>query len=212
MPEILPGLEESKEIEQPSGQDLNTVIVLPDGRIAVQKPRSAADFFAYQSKIQKLGQEAADEWLYLISYQINGVDLTLEDLDSLNFDDRAYIDASATNVSDDIVVNDDKTVEQSDDFTLPDGRRVTRKKLPGNKYAQFKSQLARDQSQAFKWVVKQMFLLDGQPVTDEIITLYPPTGLGFDAAALLTSRVAQLFLTPQVRSKSAGFAKQITGA
>lgn len=187
--------------------ELNTIIVLPDGRIAVKKPLSAKVFFEYQDKIIKHGNDEADIWLYIQSYTLNGLDLTRDDIDTLSFDDRARLDTGANAIDNAVTVNDDKEIEDSDDFTLADGRRITRLKLGGNKYATFKRKGNESRPKAFLWVIQQMFRVDGAVIDDDAIANPAPQGLGFDAAALLTARVGQLFRVPQALKTSSPSAK-----
>lgn len=191
--------------------ELNTIIVLPDGRIAVRKPLAAWVFFDYQYKLAKHGSEEADAWLYMQSYSINGVDLTRDDIDTLSFDDRARLDTGATSIDATATPNDDRELDESDDFTLADGRRITRLKLAGNKYATFKRKAAEDSSKAFLWVIQQMFRINDSPIDEDMLTNPAPLGLGFDAAALLTNRVAALFRVPQALKTSLQSARLLDG-
>lgn len=84
-------------------------------------------------------------------------------------------------------------------FELTDGRIITKKVLPGRAYFKFKQLVTKDIAEATRWVMLQMFEIDGQPLTIDQLEDEAPIGIGFEGVALLDIEVNKLFLAAQVQ-------------
>ena len=159
-------------------------IVLPSGKIATEIPLSGADFWEFLAIATKEAN-AANEWLLLNAFAVDGEALTVGILeDELSFEDVAALNAEAKVFSPD----------PSGAIALPDGRIIERRTLPGRKFFEFQRRAAGEgMVAATRWVITQMFYLDGLPVSQEQLTLAEPEGFGFRVVAHINQVVSALF-------------------
>lgn len=89
-----------KELDQAdstgnANTELQTVIVLPSGKVAIKKNLKSREYFSYKSSlIAGKGKNVADGTTQLMikMFQVNGQDLTVDLIDELSFEDAAVLD------------------------------------------------------------------------------------------------------------------------
>lgn len=163
--------------------ELNTVIRI-GGKDLIQKPLPAIAYFEYEKRKTTQSVKLANEWL---QYEAFG-DI---DISTLKFRDRGRLLMGLTNVK--VQFNDDLPLEDSSDFTVA-GNRFTEKPNSGDIFDQFILKAQKDAIASVKWAIPQVFLMNGQEITDKDFTLSSPDGIGFEGASILT-RWLQSFLS-----------------
>ena len=90
----------------------------------------------------------------------------------------------------------------AEEFKLPSGRTVQRLKLPGRVFFEFQSAIQKNGvTDATKWLMCRMYMLEGQPITVDTLEGDEDGGLDFVDAAELNIRASALFPSAQGLSK-----------
>ncbi|MGG6295300.1 hypothetical protein ACQ4M4_12995 [Leptolyngbya sp. AN02str] len=165
---------------------LNTVIVLPGGQVAVEQELSGADYWEFLKIASKNAAEAT-RWLMLRAYVVNGEALTidqLEDEDGIGFEGAAVLSSEVAK----LFAPEGEVVESG--IALPGGKVAVKQKLPGRKFFEFQRMAGEDAIAATRWVMTQLFEVDGAALTEAMLTA---DGLGFKGVALLNQEINKLF-------------------
>ncbi|HIK42155.1 hypothetical protein [Thermoleptolyngbya sp. M55_K2018_002] len=172
----------------PTEPEIKTVIVLPSGGVAAELPLSGRDYWEFLQLASK-GADSASQWLLLNAFTLDGQPLTIDQLeDGLDFEDVLILNAEVTKLF-------SPDVEAGESITLADGRSVNRRKLLGRKFFEFQRRASEKSGVlgATRWVMTQMFEIDGEPLTEAQLLESPPEGLGFRAIAQLNQILNALF-------------------
>lgn len=168
--------------------EIKTVIVLPSGGVAAELPLSGRDYWEFLQLASK-GTDSASRWLLLNAFTLNEKPLTIDLLeDELSFEDVLILNSEVAKLF-------SPDIEPSESITLADGRIVSRRKLPGRKFFEFQRRASEKGGVigATRWILTQMFEVDGQPLTEAQLLENPPEGLGFRAIARLSQILNALF-------------------
>lgn len=175
-------------------------IKLKGDKIAEIKPLTARDFFEFNEQAQKLGVSAASLGIFLKAVTVNGQPITPENINQLlRFRDRAILDSAVFKVDGDPVINDGVDFFDSEDFTLPDGRRVAVLDPEGGLYDAYVETQQKSYGKAIAIAFKGLFTVNGKPIDDQALDTLYPEGLGFEAAALMLPYLSNFFQPSQVR-------------
>jgi len=178
---------------------MTKTVKLKGDRIAEVKPLTARDFFEFNEQAQKLGASAASLGLFLKAVTVNGEPVTPENINQLlRFRDRLKVDAFVFKVDGEPKINDgaDQFFD-SEDFTLPDGRRIEVLDPDGSLYDSYVATQGKSYSKALALAFKGLFTIDGKPLDDQALDTLYPEGLGFEAAALLLPYLVSFFQPSQ---------------
>ena len=164
----------------------------------VQAKLNGLTFIRFSETREKRGFGLASQWLFFEAFpwitpsNENGQSTrstTMADWDELDELETNSLIFPLINV--DVTCNDDKPFALSKNFSA-DGHTFTLSKKSKGATAQLQASVERDYIGAFTSMIKKVYLMDGEPITDEAFTKLPDDGgIGFYGATACYQRFVQ---------------------
>jgi hypothetical protein len=190
-------LDKKTEHLDSTNSSFNTIVEVA-GILLVRKPLTAKQYFTYLNKFDRVNKQSADYWLWCNAYLIENKPLTLDIITNkfTKLKHRALLATNLASFETDVTINDDLPFEDTEDFTLPDGRRFTVKES-GNDFSAFTAKFAEGRGNACAFMIPRSYKLNDKNINPDSYELPYPDGLGYEAATILCNHLFSVFQVSQ---------------
>jgi len=163
----------------------------------VLHPLTGEHYFEYQRKHLK-DAYSADLWIISQAYTDAQTGIPMTQADARNLSDSEFAEFSAVFSSFEsfITVLDDKKFVNSYHYKVGD-ITVTRKRISGIYFSQFRADVASDPIGAFRKYLLLAYQVNGENITAEMLSCPYPEGIGYIVAGAISTQILNFLVQPR---------------